>query len=69
MRVEGKEPEQSGCRMRFGVHARLQKMQREVRCWWLNWEAEIGRIRIRGKPGQRVCETPSQQKKAGLGGL
>jgi hypothetical protein len=26
------------------------------------WEAEIRRIAIQNHPGQKVCETPSQQK-------
>jgi hypothetical protein len=29
------------------------------------WENEIGRIVVPGQPGQKVCETPSQRKKAG----
>jgi hypothetical protein len=27
------------------------------------WEAEIGRIIVQGQPGQKVYESPSQQKK------
>jgi hypothetical protein len=32
------------------------------------WEAEIWRIAIQGQPGQKTCEIPSQQEKAGHGG-
>jgi hypothetical protein len=38
--------------------------------WWLTsvilatWEAEIGRIIIQVRPCQKVCDIPSQRKKA-----
>jgi hypothetical protein len=31
------------------------------------WEAEIRRIMVPGQPRQKVCKTPSQQKKAAHG--
>jgi hypothetical protein len=30
------------------------------------WEVEIGRMMVRGPPGEKVCKTPSEQKKLGI---
>jgi hypothetical protein len=32
------------------------------------WESEIRRIMVQGQPGQKVCEDPFQQEKAGCDG-
>jgi hypothetical protein len=47
-----------------GICSRTNKSKQLAGLWWLmpvilaTWEAEMGRIAIRGQPGKTVLETP-----------